>query len=122
MISRTSRARQGGAKGNNKTERIDQTLPNVQIHYRFGLLLTTDPIPKPNLPATWGRSEGRNERSRVLLNILEREKLIMELYPPQIAPRSPERTDERTNTRTGKNEAVHMRSLLRKCAFGAKIK
>ena len=72
---------------------------------RFGLLLTTDHIPKPNLPATWDRSEGRNERSRVFLSILEKEKLIMELYPLQIDPNS----SGRTNTRTCQNVAVGIR-------------
>ena len=61
---------------------------------RFGLLLITDHIPKPNLPATWGRSEGRNACRIVFLNILEREKLGIELYAPEITPNSSEHTPD----------------------------
>ena len=44
----------------------------------------------------------------------------MELYPLQID--SGNGNGRRTNTRTGKNVAVGIRSLLRKCAFGAMMK
>ena len=43
----------------------------------------------------------------------------MDLYPSQIDPNSSGNGNGNGNTRTGKNVAVGIRSLLRKCAFGA---